>query len=260
MLTVKNLNYQKMWQSLNFTLAKDKIYALLGLNGIGKTTLLNLLSGLLPPTSGEILFNGESIYQAKRNYLSQVGYCLQDSENLFFKQTVEEELNYHRVKDVKSVIEKLDLAQNLTQSPFELSGGQQKKLELAIMLLKDPQILFCDEITAGLDAENLELVMNSLLNYRPNHIVVLVTHNLSEALNYADDFLFLHPLGIDLKSRSEVLANPEIFKSFGLINPPNLEVCQALIDRSLMPAGNYYQTSDEIAHFLAQSFKSTRSD
>ncbi|BDR56136.1 energy-coupling factor ABC transporter ATP-binding protein [Xylocopilactobacillus apis] len=261
MLTVKNLNYQVskkhpfLWHDLNFSLELGKIYTLVGINGVGKTTLLNLLSGLIKPTKGEIYFEDQPIHQSKaslRNYLTNVGYCLQNAENLFFNQTVEEELQYHYSGDLTAIIEELKLESLLKQSPFELSGGQQKRLELAIMLLKKPKILFCDEITAGLDAKNLQLTMDEINYFKSNHIVLMVTHNLSEALTYGDEFLFLKNDGIEQQSKKQVLRNPHVFKNAGLIDPPTIAVCQALINQKIFSKGSYYKSNQEIAQALAE--------
>ncbi|MBA1392993.1 ATP-binding cassette domain-containing protein [Lactobacillus sp. XV13L] len=260
MLEIKHLNYQPpqkshfLWQDISVRLQTNKIYGLVGVNGVGKSTLLNLLSGLTLPSAGDIYWQQQPIHQSKtalRQYLTQVGYCLQDADHLFFKQTVREELEYHPQADLQSIIELLQLQPLLERSPFELSGGQKKRLGLAIMLLRKPQILLGDEITAGLDAHFQKVVLSLLQSYRDQHLVVLVTHNLEEALQMCDELLFLDKQGLHNYPTAQVVQQPELFAQFGLLKPTSLHICQQLIAAGLLPAATYYRSNKEIAQALA---------
>ncbi|MCO6540892.1 MAG: ABC transporter ATP-binding protein [Lactobacillus sp.] len=260
MLELKHLNYlppqhkQPLWQNLTLQMYPGKIYGLIGVNGVGKTTLLNLLSGLITPTQGDVYWQQQPIHRSKkalRTYLATVGYCLQDADHLFFKQTVQEELEYHHKGSMTQIIEKLQLETLLELSPFELSGGQKKRLALAIMLLKQPQMLFCDEITAGLDTHFQDVVMSLLQDYCQEHLVLLVTHNLDEALKYCDELLFLDQSGLHAYTTAAVLKQPEIFEQFQLLMPRSLEICQALMNAGILPSNSYYRSDEEIAQALA---------
>lgn len=261
MLELKEINYtppkssQPLWSDLSLKLQAGKIYALVGINGVGKTTMLNMISGLIKPTQGEIVWQQQPIHQSAatlRQYLTQVGYCLQSTDHLFFKQTVQEELEYHHNGSIAEVVQQLQLDPLLTSSPFELSGGQKKRLALAIMLLKQPQILLCDEITAGLDAHFQQLVMKILQKYCRQHLVIVVTHNLEEALQYCDQWLFLTPTGLKEYSITTILRQTELFQHWGLRMPSTLAIRQSLVAAGVLPADGYYRSNDEIAAALAK--------
>ena len=269
MLKIKNLNYRPeeslnlLWQGLDFQLESGKIYALIGQNGIGKTTLINMLCGVLRPTNGDIYWEDRSVYQSRRttrDYLKQVGYCIQDSENLFFSKTVKDELSYHHFGDYSKVAKELQLDHLMDRSPFELSKGQQRRLELAIMMLKSPAFLFCDEITAGLDTRSLELVMRVLLLYKRRHPVVIVTHNLAEALRFCDEILFLDSNGIEKKTVSDVLNNPLVIKEKGLLWPEIFDICQILSDSRILPPNTFTRNNQELARILVEVIKENRSE
>lgn len=264
MITIKGLNYHpsdseiNLWEDLNFTLNFGTIYALVGVNGVGKTTLLNILSGLLLPTKGDVYWREQRIHQNKknlRNYIQQVGYCFQDAEHLFFRQTVKDELEYHHQGDIEKIVSKFGLEPILSLSPFELSCGQQKLLELAIMLLKQPTIIFCDEITAGLDTKSRELVWEILNDYKKEKSIVFVTHDLTEAMEFCDEFLFLASDGLHKFSVSDILKKPAVFERFGLLPPDNIEICRVLIDQDFFSHGDYMRSNQEIAKRMAKIIK-----
>lgn len=261
MLEIKQINYtppnssQSLWSDISLKLQAGKIYALVGMNGVGKTTFLNLISGLIKPTQGEIFWQQLSIHSSSatlRHYLMQVGYCLQTTDHLFFMQTVQEELEYHHNGSITEVIKQLQLEPLLNRSPFELSGGQKKRLALAIMLLKQPQILLCDEITAGLDTYFQQLVMNALQNYCRKHLVIIVTHNLKEALQYCDQWLFLKYSGLKEYSIATILRHTELFQQWGLQTPVILKIRHSLVAAGILPDDVYYRSVNEIAAALAE--------
>lgn len=262
MLKISDLNFRYatnrplLWPNLNFALSTGKIYGLLGINGVGKTTLLKILGGLINPTQGQVLWQGQNIHQSKsflRQYQSQVGFCFQDPEHLFFKSTVAAELDYHHIANPQTLISQFDLGKILDYSPFELSGGQQKILQLAIMLLKKPQLLLADEITANLDVQGQKLIQNKLKEYKKNHVVILVTHDQNQALQLCDELVFLAPQKVRKLTPAAILAKPEVFQEFKLLPPDSIAVSQELIAQGIL--SDYYLTNEEIAQALAMKIK-----
>lgn len=260
MLKISNLTYQftshilPLFPHLNFTLHKGEIYALLGVNGVGKTTLLKIISGLLKPSQGKVFWHNQNVYQSKkimRQYRSQVGFCLQDPEHLFFKQTVADELKYHHVGNVAKIIKQFKLEPLLNYSPFELSGGQKKILQLAIMLLKKPEILIGDEITAGLDTKGQSLIAKNLQKYKKDHIVLLVNHDLNQVIQMCDKFLFLSSEKFQVMTLTDILNYPTIFQKFGLIPPDTIKIGQELIARDILLPDTIYSNSEKIAQIIA---------
>lgn len=268
MLDLKNINYtvktaqgdeRPIFNQLSLSLAPHKLYGLLGVNGVGKTTFLNLISGLVAPTTGTVAFKKEDIYQSakqRRNYLDHVGYCLQNPDSLFFNKTVLDELRYGAgAAPVDDLIQQFALKPLLTASPFELSGGQKKRLALAIMLKKQPEILLCDEITAGLDAHYRQFVLDLLQQYKRQHLTIWVTHDIDEAVAVSDELLFIGHGRVQQYPILAALRQPAIFKHYHLAIPSQAAISKALIAQGLFTDQQYYRSNQEIAAAIAQIWK-----
>ncbi len=213
MLEIKNINYSynkkndskfKGLNNINIKLRRGKLLLLIGPNGAGKTTLLDIIAGIKKPKSGQILLNNKSLYQKKRlnkKITSHIGYVLQNVETQFFNDTVEKEISFPLNKDNKEtnkkIVNKILQATNLKEksemSPFSLSGGEKKRLGVAIFLTKKPKILILDEPTAGLDAYSLKKIFQIFKRLLKNGtILVISTHNLEIFLPFADKVIFLN--------------------------------------------------------------------
>ena len=183
-------------KGVSLELRKGEIFCLLGVNGAGKTTLSTILATLHPPTSGDVLFNGTSIYQDISAYREQVGYCAQKpnlnplltlKENLVFAghyfgmspQKIEERL--HELDQC------LGISEYLSFKSSELSGGWKQRFMIARTLMHQPEIVILDEPTVGLDPD-----IRHKLWYYIKHLksqgttVLLTTHYLDEAEELAD--------------------------------------------------------------------------
>lgn len=171
-------------RGLDMRVARGSVHAVVGGNGCGKSTLLKLLAGILKPQRGKVL----------NPWSSSQAYLPQDPKALFVCDTVEEELAEWRgrcgysAQDEEVALSRFGLAECRRQHPYDLSGGQRQKLALAKLLLADPQLLFLDEPTKGLDpsscADEVRLI-RALAD--EGRTVVLVTHDLDFALAAADE-------------------------------------------------------------------------
>ncbi len=176
------------------------IYALLGPNGAGKTTFINMLVGILHPTSGEILCDGKSILNCEREYLSQIGYLPQNPS--FYKQfTAEEFLKYMcLLKDitkdeislnVDKLLEAVNLSDVRKKKIGSFSGGMKQRIGIAQALINDPSLLILDEPTAGLDPKERIRFRNILSKLSRNRIIILATHIVSDVEYLADRVILL---------------------------------------------------------------------
>lgn len=169
------------------------ITALLGVNGAGKSTLLKLLRGLLRPTSGQVLIDGQDIaIRSIQDLAPLIGYLPQDPNQLLFNPTVEDELRFtlrclRRQGDIAGTLESVGLVGFESRNPLDLSGGERQRLALAAILVGDPRILLLDEPTRGMSRslkEQLSRLLRELA--RDGRTIVMATHDLELAAETAD--------------------------------------------------------------------------
>jgi ATP-binding cassette subfamily A (ABC1) protein 1 len=175
---------------VDLSMFQDQIFVLLGHNGAGKTTLINLLSGMIAPTSGDATVYGKSVVDDMEFIRDMIGVCPQH-DVLFPELTVEEHLKLFMgmkgvtVKDqdkaVKEYIADVGLTEKTHTASKFLSGGQKRKLSVAIALCGDSKVIFLDEPTSGMDPYSRRSTWNSLLNKRSGRIMILTTHFMDEA-------------------------------------------------------------------------------
>ncbi len=169
------------------------ITALVGLSGAGKSTLINLLDKFYRPDSGEITLDGVPLEQYDTNFLrEQIGLVLQ--KNHIFNGTIEENIRYGKPDATTEEIEDaarrsylhdqiLAMPDGYCTSALRLSGGQQQKIAIARMFLKNPPILFLDEPTASLDAISTEQIKNSIDAIKKNRTVIIISHSISQIID-----------------------------------------------------------------------------
>jgi energy-coupling factor transport system ATP-binding protein len=185
MLETRALGYhpatapQPLLEGLNLRLPIGEPVLVAGRSGSGKTTLLELLAGLAEPDAGQILWKGEPCSAQRRRWLC--GLVFQFPERHFLGLTLAQELRLgHRrleAERIEAVLERVGLAGlPPEQAPERLSGGQQRRLALAVQLLRDPQVLLLDEPTAGLDWAVRDEVLQLLLDLAKERALLVVTH------------------------------------------------------------------------------------
>lgn len=198
MLTVKNLCKKfgsiKAVDEISFDLKKGEIAVLLGENGAGKSTLLRIISGYLEPDAGEVEINGVNLRQDRMSFLRQIGY-VQEVSSLYTEMTVAEFLEFVAnireinsldiAEKVKNVINILELNDVVVQNLETLSKGLKKRVELAAVLVAEPEVVLLDEPTEGLDPLQKETIRKIIKKYAKKHTILISTHALedAEALN-----------------------------------------------------------------------------
>ena len=183
-------------KNLNLTLYRGEFLAILGGNGTGKTTALSLISGVNPPFRGEILINGEKLSSVKNLYNGILGVLPQDTKSMFTKKTVFDELmditdkkigRAERENAVFQIACLCRIEETLESHPYDLSGGEQERAALAMILLKKPQILIMDEPTKGMDAHFKRIFAQILCDLRRGGAsILMVSHDLEFCAEFAD--------------------------------------------------------------------------
>lgn len=186
----KSFGERTVFQNINLQFAAGKVYALIGNSGCGKTTLLNILAKLEPYDKGSISYRGQELKQIKSHHFfkNELGYLFQNF-GLLENETVAANLELgligqkwtkqEKKQREEEVLEKVGLDYlTLDQKIYELSGGEAQRVALAKVILKDPPLILADELTAALDPETSQEVMNLLLSLKkPDRLIILATHN-----------------------------------------------------------------------------------
>lgn len=186
----KSFGERTVFQDINLQFAAGKVYALIGNSGCGKTTLLNILAKLEPYDKGSISYRGQELKQIKSHHFfkNELGYLFQNF-GLLENETVAANLELgligqkltkqEKKQREEEVLEKVGLDYlTLNQKIYELSGGEAQRIALAKVILKDPPLILADELTAALDPETSQEIMNLLLSLKkPDRLMIIATHN-----------------------------------------------------------------------------------
>ncbi len=185
MLELEHITYQpqtgrkKVLDDINIKINNNEIILISGESGSGKTTLLEIISGLTDPQRGRIIWKNQIMNSRRRRWLC--GLVFQFPERFFLGATIGKELKfgYKSIKEIKikKVLNKVGLSKiNLTAPPEKLSGGQQRRLAVAVQLLRGPNIILLDEPTAGLDWSMKNDVKDLILRLSSENSIIVVTH------------------------------------------------------------------------------------
>ena len=187
---------------VDFRAYPGEYLGIIGHTGSGKSTLIQHLNGLLKPTSGQVLFQGTDIWsdpKITRQTRFRVGLVFQYPEYQLFEETVYKDISFgpqNMGLDQKEVDRRVRAAayfvglrdDQLEKSPFELSGGQKRRVAIAGVIAMEPQVLILDEPTAGLDPEGVESILGNIRDYHRAHnaTIILVSHSMEEMARTVD--------------------------------------------------------------------------
>ncbi len=244
-LSVKNLIYgyskgtpfeKGALKGVSVDFEQGEIVAVIGHTGSGKSTLLQHLNGLIKPDSGEVLFEGKSIYESKKTLREcrfNVGLCFQYPEQQLFESTVYKDIAFgpNNMKLTEEEVKKrvyeslsyVGLTEDyLEKSPFDLSGGEKRRVAIAGVISMQPKVLILDEPTAGLDPMGknnlLELIKN--YNQKTGNTVIFVSHNMDDVAQVAQRVIVLNEGEIALQGTvDEVYSQGERLSQLGLDVP-----------------------------------------
>jgi len=197
----KKYNNKIAVKNISFKVNQDEIIGILGPNGCGKTTTIGMILGLLKPSKGKILINGEDIERKRVDLLDQLNFISPYIE-LPKKLTVYQNLKvYGKLYDVKNLNEQIELLSNqlrleniLHRVTGELSSGQKNRVSLAKSIINNPKVLLLDEPTASLDPETGDYVRSFLEKYQKEKkaSIVLASHNMSEVERLCSSVLMMN--------------------------------------------------------------------
>ncbi len=195
----KSSNYFTAVYPVDFVLNSSQMVEITGRSGSGKSTFLNMLSGMLTPTSGEVFLEGENLYSTSQEELARVrnekiGLIPQGHTALLSLTILENVLLpfvlYHKeqppVEKAKELLETVGIASLMNARPNELSGGELRRMAVARAMVMSPKVIMADEPTAGLDGENVVEVMKLLRKAADEGTAVLMVTHESEAARFAD--------------------------------------------------------------------------
>lgn len=260
---------------VNIEINKGEVVGVIGHTGSGKSTLMQMLNGLIVPTSGKVFLEDEDIFANKKNLRKlrfRVGLVFQYPENQLFEETVEKDIAFgprnmglpeEAIKErVKKAAEFTGLKPELlSRSPFELSGGEKRRAAIAGVIAMDPEILILDEPTAGLDPMGKEVLLSQINAYHKSrgNTVLLVSHNMEDIAKIADRVLVMNKSKCEmLLPTKEVFSQGDRLEKMGLKLPQITKITQELrkagvnLSPDILTVG---QAFDEIAAILKKEGK-----
>ena len=237
-------------EDMSFDIYPGEFLGIIGHTGSGKSTLIQHLNGLLRPTSGQILLNGKDIWadpKKIREVRFQVGLVFQYPEYQLFEETVYKDIAFgptnmgktgeeldHCVREAARMVGIRD--DQLDKSPFELSGGQKRRVALAGVLAMEPQVLILDEPTAGLDPAGRENLMANIRDYHHNkqRTIILVSHSMDEIAQNVDRIMVLKSSHVLMSGTpTEVFARADELITAGLDVPQVTRIAMELKKRGV---------------------------
>ena len=244
-LQVQNLNYiysagtpfeHQALDDVSFSVCRGEFIGIIGHTGSGKSTLMQQLNGLLKPTSGKILLDGKDIWSDKkltRQARFRVGLVFQYPEYQLFEETVYKDIAFgpknmglkadeidRRVREAAAIVG-LTEAQ-LEVSPFDLSGGQKRRVAIAGVIAMEPEVLILDEPTAGLDPVGREEILKNIEDYRRKHnaTIMMVSHSMDDVARLTDRLLVMNGSHLAMDGTpAEVFTRAEELVEMGLNIP-----------------------------------------
>ena len=259
-------------RGIDIGFAEGRITGVIGHTGSGKSTLVKLLNGLLRPLAGKVLLDGRDIWENPKKISEvrfAVGLVMQYPEYQLFDATVRsdigfgprnmglspEEIDARIAEAVAFVGLDEDL---LDKSPFDLSGGQRRRVAIAGVIAMKPRVLILDEPAAGLDPRGRREILSGLWEYgrKSGTTVILVSHSMEDMAHYCDDVVVMNNGGVYMKgSVSEVFAHAAELEDIGLDIPEVAKIATELSRRGIALTGDLYTVNgvrDAILRFMKE--------
>lgn len=247
---------------VNLTIAKGEFVGIIGHTGSGKSTLIQHFNGLIKPTSGIVLIDGRDIWNKDvniRNVRFKVGIVFQYSEHQLFEETVAKDIAFgpknmglseeEIAESVKNAAESMGITHLLEKSPFELSGGQQRRVALAGVLAMNPEVLILDEPAAGLDPKGRDKILGMIKQYheKSGKTVLLVSHSMEDIVKFAEKVLVMNKGKLFCYDQTDkVFERTDELVSIGLDVPQITRLSHRLAELGIN-IGNDIYTTDRAA-------------
>ena len=256
---------------VNFTINDGEFIGIIGHTGSGKSTLIQHLNGLLKPTGGTVIVDGLDLMNKAtkmKDVRRRIGLVFQYPEYQLFEETVEKDIAFgpknlglndeeiaDRVKDAMRLVE-LDYAQFAGKSPFELSGGQKRRVAIAGVLAMQPNILILDEPTAGLDPYGRDQILNLIKNWhKMGKTILMVSHSMDDVAKFADRIFVMNHGRLEMQGTpNEVFAQEERLKAIGL-DVPAVTTLAGELNRKGFDLPAHIHTMDDMEQALLALLK-----
>ena len=282
-LEVKNLSHtysagtpfeHRALTDISFCLERGEFIGIIGHTGSGKSTLMQHLNGLLKPTSGDVLLEGKSIWQDKlttRQSRFRVGLVFQYPEYQLFEETVYRDIAFGpknmglKEKEIDKRVREAAALVGLTESqlevsPFDLSGGQKRRVAIAGVIAMEPEILILDEPTAGLDPTGREEILANIEAYRREKgaTIMMVSHSMDDIARMADRLLVLCDSRLQMDGTPmEVFSRAQELVDMGL-DVPTITAIFLRLQKLGLPVAQVYTREQAIAEL--EKLKGGRTD
>lgn len=263
-LELKNLSYvygtgtpfeKTAVNNLSLSIEKGEFIGIMGHTGSGKSTLVQMLNGLMKPTSGQVLLDGEDIWANPKDIRKirfKVGMVFQYPEYQLFEETVAKDIAFGPTNMGKSGAE-LEKAVNdaarftglkdelLEKSPFDLSGGEKRRAAIAGVIAMNPEVLVLDEPTAGLDPMGRDVLLSQIVQYHKErkNTVILVTHSMEDIARVADKIIVMNKSNLVMFDKTkEVFSKGRELEKIGLRVPQITKIMLELREKGFnVPEG-----------------------
>lgn len=263
-LELKNLSYvygtgtpfeKTAVNNLSLSIEKGEFIGIMGHTGSGKSTLVQMLNGLMKPTSGQVLLDGEDIWanpKDNRKIRFKVGMVFQYPEYQLFEETVAKDIAFGPTNMGKSGAE-LEKAVNdaarftglkdelLEKSPFDLSGGEKRRAAIAGVIAMNPEVLVLDEPTAGLDPMGRDVLLSQIVQYHKErkNTVILVSHSMEDIARVADKIIVMNKSNLVMFDKTkEVFSKGRELEKIGLRVPQITKIMLELREKGFnVPEG-----------------------
>jgi len=254
--------------NISLELEEGKFYAIIGHTGSGKSTLIQHLNGLLKPTSGKIFIDGIDITD-KKTVMSEirkrVGLVFQYPEYQLFEETIEKDIAFgptnlglspeevsKKVKRAMKIVG-LDYEKYKDLSPFEISGGQKRRVAIAGVVAMEPKVLILDEPIAGLDPRGRDDILNQLRKLHEEYklTVILVTHSMEDVADIAEEVIVMSDAKVIMKGTPrEVFTKVDMLESVGLGAPQITYLMKKLKEKGFSVREDIFTVEEAKAEIL----------
>ena len=254
-------------ENVSLDIMPGEFLGIIGHTGSGKSTLIQHLNGLLKPTSGQVRLRGKDIWADKKKITQvrfHVGLVFQYPEYQLFEETVYKDISFgprnmglseeeidQRVRQSAQFVGLTD--EQLELSPFELSGGQKRRVAIAGVIAMEPEVLILDEPTAGLDPVGREEILSNIRAYHDvkNATIILVSHSMEEVAQTVDRVVVINDGTIPLMGTpQEVFSHEKELTAMGLGVPKVTQVCEKLRDMGLPIKDGIYTLEEAASELL----------